>query len=79
VAELKRLAQVLQNDPGQMGYPADAPPRFPEAWHSIWKSPKGQSLQRQIRDKYGRLTLLPQFDGSIGIIPGSEGWMVDSD
>jgi hypothetical protein len=70
VLELKRMANELKAHPDRINAPSLS---FPEAWHSVWKSAKGQPLQDAIRKKWGNVTLIPQTDGSIGVSASSSG------
>jgi hypothetical protein len=67
VAELRRLALDLKAHPERLNVPASQGLTFAESWHSVWKSPPGQGIQKKIRDKFGAVTIIPYNDGSLGV------------
>jgi len=64
VLELKWLALDLKAHPSRLNAPSLS---FPESWHSVWKSAKGQPLQDKIRQKFGQITIVPLPNGDLAV------------
>jgi hypothetical protein len=73
VLELQRLSRDLQQHPERLNAPGTPGLTFPEAYHSTWKSARGQELQKQLRSRWGDISLIPLPDGSVAVSAAGSG------